>query len=316
MTKPRIAFMGTPEFAVPSLDILIRSDYPIVTVVTQPDRPKGRGRIPAPPPIKFIARKHSLPVVQPEHLRDKEFINYFRAIHPDMAVVAAFGQILPREILNVPKMGCINVHPSLLPKYRGAAPINWALIRGEVKTGVTIMLMDEGMDTGDILAKEETIIEPMETSGRLNDRLAYMGAKLLVATIDMVISGNCTRMPQDASQATYAPRLTKEDGLIRWDAEVRQTVNLIRGLSPAPGAYTFYKGKKLKIFSAVGEDISSPESPGRIGTVTEKGLGVAARNGYVYLQEVQLENKKRMSIMDFLRGSRMAPGDTLGSLQC
>jgi methionyl-tRNA formyltransferase len=315
MTKPKIAFMGTPEFAVPSLDGLIRNDYPIVTVVTQPDRPKGRGRIPAPPPIKIIAEKYGLPVVQPDRLKNKEFVDYFSGIYPDMAVVAAFGQILPREILEIPKMGCINVHPSLLPKYRGAAPINWALIRGEVKTGVSIMLMDEGMDTGDILSQEETMIEPMESFGKLNDRLADIGARLLLATIDKVASGNSTRRPQDASLATYAPRLTKEDGLIRWDADVRQTVNLIRGLSPTPCAYTFYKGKMLKIFSARGEEMPSPESPGRIGTVTEKGLPIAARNGHVYLQEIQLENKKRMSVLDFLRGFRMAPGDTLGSLQ-
>jgi methionyl-tRNA formyltransferase len=248
-------------------------------------------------------------------LKNKEFVDYFSGIYPDMAVVAAFGQILPREILEIPKMGCINVHPSLLPKYRGAAPINWALIRGEVKTGVSIMLMDEGMDTGDILSQEETMIEPMESFGKLNDRLADIGARLLLATIDKVASGNSTRRPQDASLATYAPRLTKEDGLIRWDADVRQTVNLIRGLSPTPCAYTFYKGKMLKIFSARGEEMPSPESPGRIGTVTEKGLPIAARNGHVYLQEIQLENKKRMSVLDFLRGFRMAPGDTLGSLQ-
>jgi len=307
--------MGTPEFAVPSLDYLIRNDYPIITVVTQPDRPRGRGRIIAPPPVKVVAHGYGLPVVQPKRLKDREFVDYFKSIHPDMAVVAAFGQILPREVLEIPKMGCINVHPSLLPKYRGAAPINWALIRGEVKSGVTIMLMDEGMDTGNILTQEETAIEPTETFGSLNDRLAYIGARLLVATIEMVISGNCTQSPQDASQATYAPLLTKEVGLIRWDADVRQTVNLIRGLSPAPCAYTFYKGKMLKIFSAAGEEIPSLETPGRIGTATEKGLGVAARNGYVYLQEVQLENKKRMSIVDFLRGSRIAPGDILGSLQ-
>jgi len=307
--------MGTPEFAVPSLDILIRNDYPIVTVVTQPDRPKGRGRIAAPPPIKVAAEKYGLPLVQPERLRTTEFTDYFSGIRPDLAVVAAFGQILPREILDIPKMGCINVHPSLLPKYRGAAPINWALIRGEEKTGVTMMLMDQGMDTGDILAQEETMIEPMETFGKLNDRLAVMGARLLLATIDMVARGNSTRTPQDASLATYAPRLTKEDGLIRWDADLRETVNLIRGLSPTPCAYTSYKGKMLKVFSAIGEEIPPPESPGRIGTVTDKGLPVAARNGYVYLQEVQLENKKRMSIRDFLRGCRMAPGDILGSLQ-
>ena len=304
--------MGTPEFAVPSLDSLIRSDYPIVTVVTQPDRPKGRGRSPAPPPIKIFAEKYGLPIVQPERLKNKEFVDYFSGISPDLAVVAAFGQILPREILEIPKMGCINVHPSLLPKYRGAAPINWALIRGEVKTGVTIMLMDEGMDTGDILTQEETMIEPMETFGKLNDRLADMGAKLLLKTIDMVASVNSTRRPQDASLATYAPRLTKEDGMIRWDTDVHQTVNLIRGLSPTPCAYTFCGGMMLKIFSAVGEKTPSPESPGQIGTVAEKGLPVAARNGYVYLQEVQLENKKRMSILAFLRGFRMAPGDTLG----
>jgi methionyl-tRNA formyltransferase len=315
MTKPKIAFMGTPKFAVPSLDILIRNDYPIVTVVTQPDRPKGRGRIPAPPPIKVAAEKYGLPLVQPERLRTTEFTDYFSGIRPDLAVVAAFGQILPREILDIPKMGCINVHPSLLPKYRGAAPINWALIRGEEKTGVTIMLMDEGMDTGDILTQEETMIEPVETFGNLNDRLAVMGARLLLATIDMLASGNSARTPQDASLATYAPRLTKEDGLIRWDADVQQPVNLIRGLSPTPCAYTFFKGKMLKIFSAVGEEIPSPESPGKIGTVAEKGLPVAARNGYVYLQEIQLENKKRMSIRDFLRGCRMAPGDILGSVQ-
>jgi methionyl-tRNA formyltransferase len=257
MTKPKIVFMGTPEFAVPSLDVLIRDDYPIVAVVTQPDRPKGRGRTPSPPPIRAVAEKYGIPVVQPERLRNKEFADYLTGVHPDLAVVAAFGQILPRAILEIPKMGCINVHPSLLPKYRGAAPINWALIRGEVKTGVTIMLMDEGTDTGDILTQEETMIKPMETFGNLNDRLAVMGARLLLATIDMVASGNSARTPQDASLATYAPRLTKEDGLIRWDADVQQAVNLIRGLSPAPCAYTFYKGKKLKIFSAMGEEIFS-----------------------------------------------------------
>jgi methionyl-tRNA formyltransferase len=315
MTKPKIVFMGTPGFAVPSLDILIRNDYPIVTVVTQPDRPKGRGRIPAPPPIKELAGKYGLPLVQPERLRTTEFTDYFSGIRPDLAVVVAFGQILPREILEIPKMGCINVHPSLLPKYRGAAPVNWALIRGEEKTGVTIMLMDEGMDTGDILTQEETMIEPMETFGKLNDRLADMGARLLLKTIDMVASGNSTRRPQDASLATYAPRLKKEDGLIQWDAYVQQTVNLIRGLSPTPCAYTFFKGKMLKIFSAVGEEISPPESPGKIGTVAKKGLPVAAGNGYVYLQEIQLENKKRMSMPDFLRGFRIAPGDTLGPEQ-
>jgi methionyl-tRNA formyltransferase len=315
MSKPRIVFMGTSEFAIPSLEILIGHDYPIVGVVTQPSRPKGRGRVPAPPPVKVIAEKYQIPVAQPERLKNQEFLDYFRNLSPDLVVVAAFGQLLPGEIIRAPRMGCINVHPSLLPNYRGAAPINWALIRGEANTGVTIMLMDEGMDTGDILTKEETMIGPEEIFGGLHDRLAEMGAMLLLKTIDMITKGKALRTPQDSSLATYAPRLKKEDGLIRWDADVHQIVNLIRGLSPAPCAYTFFKGRMLKIFSALGEEILSPKSPGRMGTVTEKGLPVAARNGYVYLQEVQLENKKKMAVQDFLRGFRIAPGDALGSLQ-
>jgi len=312
MSKPKIVFMGTSEFAIPSLEILIGHDYPIVGVVTQPSRPKGRGRVPAPPPVKVIAEKYQIPVAQPERLKNQEFLDYFRNLSPDLVAVAAFGQLLPGEIIRAPRMGCINVHPSLLPNYRGAAPINWALIRGGVKTGVTIMLMDEGMDTGDILTKEETMIGPEEIFGGLHDRLAEMGAMLLLKTIDMITEGKALRTPQDSSLATYAPRLKKEDGLIRWDADFRQTVNLIRGLAPVPCAYTFFKGKMLKIFSAEGEQISPAESPGQIGKETEKGLQVAAKNGYVYLQEVQLENKKKMAVHDFLRGFRIAPGDTLG----
>jgi methionyl-tRNA formyltransferase len=175
MSRPKIVFMGTPEFAVPSLEILIRHDYPIAGVVTQPDRPRGRGRIPALPPVKVIAEKYHLPVSQPERVKDREVIDYFTSLSPDLIVVAAFGQILPRKILEIPKMGCINVHPSLLPKYRGAAPMNWIIIRGEVKTGVTIMLMDEGLDTGDILSQEETMIVADESFGELHDRLANMG---------------------------------------------------------------------------------------------------------------------------------------------
>ncbi|HUH64988.1 MAG TPA: methionyl-tRNA formyltransferase [Syntrophales bacterium] len=313
MTKPRIAFLGTPEFAVPSLEILVSNGWPIVTVVTQPDRPKGRGRIPAPPPAKIIAERYGLTVIQPERVRNPEFIEYFRNLSPDMAVVAAFGQILPAEILEIPKMGCANVHPSLLPMYRGAAPINWAIIRGETKTGVTIMLMDEGLDTGDVLSQEETPIYPEETFGELHDRLADIGARVLMKTVEMMTASNITRKSQDPSRASYAPRLKKEDGLIRWNADVREIVNLIRGLSPTPCAHTFFQGKMLKIFSAAGEQAPVEESPGTVRARTEKGLAVAAENGYIYLREVQLENKKRMSITDFLRGSRIAPGDTLCS---
>ena len=312
MSKPKIIFMGTPEFAVPSLESLLRHDYPIVGIVTQPDRPKGRGQHLIHSPVKVFAQRHRLPVLQPERVRNSEFIDLFRQLAPDLVVVAAFGQKLPGEILQTPKSGCINVHPSLLPKYRGAAPINWTLIRGETKTGVTIMLINEGMDTGNVLTQEETLIAADETFGELYDRLADRGASLLLATIEMILSGTAKQSPQDASGATYAPRLKKEDGLIRWDTDIRQTVNLIRGLSPAPCAYTFFKGKMLKIFSAQADEIPVTETPGTVGRETEKGLPVAAKDGYVYLKVIQLENKKRMSVRDFLRGFRISQGDILG----
>jgi methionyl-tRNA formyltransferase len=311
MSRPKIVFMGTPEFAVPSLEILITHDYPIVGIVTQPDRPKGRGRVFAPSPVKVLAGKYHLPVSQPERMKDPKVIDYFRSLSPDLVVVVAFGQILPPEILEIPKMGCINVHPSLLPKFRGAAPMNWTIIRGEVKTGVTIMLMDEGLDTGDILTQEETMIDAEETFGELHDQLANSGAALLLKTVEMITSGTVTRTSQNDYLATYAPRLKKKDGLIRWKADVRQIVNLIRGLSPIPCAYTSYKGKILKIFSARVEEVSVTETPGKVGSETQAGLPIAARNGYVYLTDIQLENKKRMSVHDFLRGFRIPPGDVL-----
>jgi methionyl-tRNA formyltransferase len=312
MSKPKIVFMGTPEFAIPSLESLLRHHYPIVGVVTQPDRPKGRGQHLIPSPVKILAQSHRFPVMQPERVRNSEFIDLFRQLAPDLVVVAAFGQKLPGELLQIPKMGCINLHPSLLPKYRGAAPINWTLIRGETKTGVTIMMIDEGMDTGDILAQEEMLITADETYGELHGRLAERGASLLLTTIEMILCGTAKQSQQDASGATYAPRLKKEDGLIRWEDDIHHTVNLIRGLSPAPCAYTLFRGKMLKIFSAHADEIPVTEAPGTIGRETEKGLPISAKDGYVYLKEIQMENKKRMSIHDFLRGFRMSPGDTLG----
>lgn len=312
MSRPKIVFMGTPEFAVPSLEILITHNYPIIAVVTQPDRPKGRGQHMIPSPVNTCAQRHNLPVLQPERVWNSDFTKYLRNLAPDLVVVAAFGQILPREILEIPQKGCVNVHPSLLPKFRGAAPINWTIVQGETKTGVTIMLMDEGMDTGDILAQEETLLAFEETSGELHNRLAEMGAALLLRTTEMILSGAAIRTPQDASLATYAPRLKKEDGLIRWDMEVHHIVNLIRGFSPMPGAYSFFKGKVLKIFSVTGEEMPVTDMPGKICRETEKGLSVAARNGYVWLREIQLENKKRMPVRDFLRGFRILPGDVLG----
>ncbi|MEA1935237.1 MAG: methionyl-tRNA formyltransferase [Thermodesulfobacteriota bacterium] len=310
--KPKIIFMGTPEFAIPSLEILVKNNCPIIGVVTQPDRPKGRGKKHVAPPVKTAARKYNLPVIQPEKVRDEEFLDIFRKLSPDMVVLVAFGQILPGEIIEFPEMGCINVHPSLLPKYRGAAPINWTLIRGEETTGITTILMDEGMDTGDILLQEETTIESDETFDKLHDRLSTMGSELLLKTVEGITEGTITRTPQDSTLATYAPRLKKEDSIINWQAGIKDILNLIKGLYPSPCAHTFIKEKKLKIFAATGEESNVPEAAGRIVDKTKKGLQVAAKNGYIYLEEIQLENKRRMSVHDFLRGYRISQDDILG----
>ncbi|MFB3926657.1 MAG: methionyl-tRNA formyltransferase [Syntrophales bacterium] len=310
--KPRIIFMGTPEFAVPSLDALVQSGYPVIAVVTQPDRPKGRGRRNEPPPVKTAAEKYGLRVIQPESVRDSSFLEFFRRLAPDMVVLVAFGQILPAQIISYPPKGCINVHPSLLPRYRGAAPINWALIRGDKETGVTVIMMDEKVDSGDILIQENTMIAPEETFGQLRDRLAEMGARLLLRAIEAVVEGTVTGTPQDPSQATYAPRLKKEDGRIHWSTDFSSIVNLIRGLSPAPGAYTCIEGRQLKVFTASGEASERVDGPpGKVTGQSDRGLRIAAVNGYVYLQDVQLEGKKRMPIQDFLRGYKIEPGTVL-----
>jgi methionyl-tRNA formyltransferase len=308
----KILFMGTPDFAVPSLAALVRSGRTVAGVVTQPDRPKGRGRQAAAPPVKVLAQSHGIAVYQPERVRDAAFLEVFRSIAPDLVVVAAFGQILPKEILVCPKHGCINVHPSLLPRCRGAAPIQWTLLRGETKTGVTIMQMDEGVDSGDILLQEETPIGPEEDFGALHDRLSLMGAELLIRTVEAIESGKAVCTPQDPALSTLAPRLKKEDGLIRWERGCREILNLIRGLSPAPGAYTCLNGKILKIFSAAVSECRLEKPPGMAGPLSEEGLAVAAGDGYVLLREVQLENKNRMSIRDFLRGCRLAPDARFG----
>ncbi|HOG17168.1 MAG TPA: methionyl-tRNA formyltransferase [Syntrophales bacterium] len=312
MAETKILFMGTPDFAVPSLAALIRGGRNVAGVVTQPDRPKGRGRQAAPPPVKAPALDRGIAVYQPERVRDAAFLEVFRGIAPDLVVVAAFGQILPKEILARPKFGCINVHPSLLPRSRGAAPIQWTLIRGETRTGVTIMQMDEGVDSGDILLQEETPILPEEDFGALHDRLALAGAELLIRAVEAIEAGKAVRTAQDPAGATFAPRLKKEDGLIRWEKSCREILNLIRGLSPVPGAYTCLNGKVLKIFSAAVSERRHGEAPGTAGVLPEGELAVAAGDGYVLLRDVQLENKNRMPVRDFLRGCRLAPGTRLG----
>jgi methionyl-tRNA formyltransferase len=312
MAKPRILFMGTPAFALPSLRILHEQKYPIIGVVSQPDRPQGRGLKEVAPPVKILAQKFGLPIFQPEKVKDPSFLETFYQIKPDMVVVVAFGQILPKEIIDHPPLQCLNIHPSLLPKYRGAAPLNWQIINGETKTGVTIMLMDEGMDSGDILTQEETLLGATETYGELHDRLAQLGATLLIKTIEQVVAETAQRQPQDASGVTFAPRLKKETGKIYWNNKVSDIVNLIRGLSPSPAAYTHLEGQVLKIFSAEANQNKASEPPGTIGAISPEGLPVAASDGYVILKDVQLAGKKRMLIPDFMRGYHLKMGSVLG----
>lgn len=312
MKKPRILFMGTPVFAEPALSLLLEQGYPLIGVVTQPDRPQGRGRTLLPSPVKVCAELHHVSVMQPERIRDEAFIAIFRQLSPDLVVLAAYGQLLPKEIIDQPPLGCLNIHPSLLPKYRGAAPINWAIINGEKTTGVTIMQMTEELDAGDIILQEETPIQGGEAFDQLHDRLSRLGAELLLRAIEMTVSGTAHRVPQDGAAATYAPRLKKEDGLLRWDEDGEPIVNLIRGLSSSPGAFAILNGKKLKILRARAELAETSMAPGTIIIHKGTGMKVSSANGWVHLLEVQLENKKRMPVEDFLSGYRLKTGALFG----
>jgi methionyl-tRNA formyltransferase len=303
--------MGTPRFALPSLQILIDRSEHIVAVVTQPDRPAGRGQHIAQPPIKELALKHHLPVLQPVKVRDAQFIAQIKELSPDLIVVVAFGQILPRSLLDIPPYGCVNVHASLLPFYRGAAPINWVLINGEIETGVTIMLLDEGMDTGDMLRQEKLSIMPTDTVATLHDRLAQSGARLLGEALDQRGSAGWTRLPQDHAKATYAPLLKKEDGLILWQKSAREIHNQIHGMNPWPGCFIYFNGKLLKIFTAEIGDQEAKGTPGSIVEISKKGITVATGTGTLVLKEIQLEGKKRMPIEEFVKGQTIKDGDVL-----
>jgi methionyl-tRNA formyltransferase len=311
MAKPSILFMGTPAFALPALRLLRERNYPIVGVVSQPDRPKGRGLKEVAPPVKILAQEFGLPVFQPDKVKDPSFIELLQNLKPEMIVVAAFGQILPKTIIDYPPLKCLNIHPSLLPKYRGAAPLNWQIIRGETKTGVTIMVMDEGMDSGDILLQEEIELGVAEIYGNLHDRLAQLGAALLIKSIEQLADGTAKRISQDASGATFAPRLKKETGKIDWNNKSTDIVNLIRGLSPSPAAHTSLDGLPLKIYTAIAEPGKVNQPPGTIDEAGIAGLPVAASDGYVILKDIQLAGKKRMLVSDFLRGHHLKTGTIL-----
>ncbi|PTX61219.1 methionyl-tRNA formyltransferase [Melghirimyces profundicolus] len=312
MTKTRIVFMGTPDFAVPSLKALVNGGYRVVSVITQPDRPRGRKRLPTPPPVKVAAQELGIPVFQPERLRDPESVRTVLAMKPDLVVTAAYGQILPREILEAPKWGCINVHASLLPKYRGGAPIHHALIRGEKETGVTIMYMVEALDAGDMLSQRTVPITREDNVGTLHDKLARAGAELLLETVPALLKGEVEASPQDPEQATFAPNIRREDERIDWTRSSEELFNQVRGLSPWPGAYTTWRGKPLKIWRAEPVALSEPAPPGTVLQVEDDGVLVAAGDGALRVLELQPSGKKRMTAEQFVRGRNMEPGEVLG----
>ena len=309
---PSLIFMGTPGFAVPSLRALLDAGAEILLVVTQPDRPRGRGRRVAAPPVKQLAQERGLEVYQPKKVKSPEAVEHITALGPSCLVVVAYGQLLSAEILEIPPLGAVNVHASLLPKYRGPAPIHWALIQGEAETGVTTMFMDADMDTGDILLQREAVIQPEETAGSLHDRLAEKGARILVKTLHLLKQGSLEPRAQDSSQATYAPMLAKEDGRVDWHEDAERICCRIRGLDPWPGGFTTWQGKRLKLFGCRALSISTQAEPGTVIAAAEDGLQVAAGEGAVLIETVQLEGGRPLAVTDFLRGHQFQVEDKLG----
>jgi methionyl-tRNA formyltransferase len=307
-----VVFMGTSTFAVPSLERLLASTHKLLAVITQPDRPQGRGRQITSSPVKQVALIHRLPMLQPLRARSPQFLAELTALAPDIIIVAAYGQILPPALIAMPPHGCINVHASLLPKYRGAAPVNWALIRGEQVTGVTIMLMDETLDTGPILRQVALDIGPADDAETLQNRLAHLGAEALLDTLTRLTAGTVKPTPQDPEQATYAPKLRKEDGLIQWEQSAVSLCNLVRGVSPWPGALTTHAGKPLRVWRAQVTATKTQEAPGTVARIERQGVWVATRDDYVILQEVQPAAGRRMDAAAYARGHGLRAGERLG----
>ena len=307
----RIVFMGTPDFAVPTLRRLHESPNTIVAVVTNPDRPKGRGRQKVPSPVKRAADRWGYSVFQPTSGKDPWLRDKLEDLRPDLLVVIAYGQILPPSVLAIPRLGPINVHASLLPRYRGPAPIQWAIINGDRQTGVTTMWMAEGMDTGDLFLQQSVAIAPDETSESLHRKLAETGAELVIDTLDGLASGQLSATPQDESSVTYAPMLKKEDGHIDWTQSAKALDCLIRGVNPWPGAFTFLSHKRLKIFHAEPKDVQVQEKPGIVVDGFPGDLEVATGKGVLRLKELQLESGKRLSADAFVRGCPIPPGTLL-----
>lgn len=308
----RLVFMGTPDFAVPSLQALAAAGHEIAAVITQPDRPRGRGKKLLPPPVKGTALAAGLPVRQPSDMKDRGFLEDLRRLQPELIAVVAFGRILPREILDLPARGCVNLHASLLPRYRGAAPIHRAVMNGEVETGVTTMWMAPRLDAGDIILQEKLPIPPEATTGEIHDRLAEVGAGLLVHTLELIASGRAPRLPQDEALATYAPPLQPEEEVIHWERPAQVIYNQIRGLNPWPGAYTLRSGERLKIYGARLTDPAATGRPGQVVEAVREGFVVQAGKGRLLVTSVQPPGKKIMPAPAYLQGYPMVPGEILG----
>ena len=313
MTK--IIFMGTPDFSVPVLQRIINDGYEVIAVVTQPDRPVGRKRVLTPPPVKVEALKHNIPVYQPEKIRNREDLDQILALQPDLIVTAAFGQILPKELLEAPKLGCINVHASLLPELRGGAPIHYAILEGKKETGITIMYMAEKLDAGDILTQAAVEITEEDNVGTLHDKLSAVGCELLSETLPKLINGELTGIPQDDSKATFASNIKREQEKIDWTKDGETIYNQVRGLNPWPVAYTTLQGKVMKVWQAEKVSHSKAAQPGEIIEKREDGFVVKTGNETaIKITELQPAGKKKMSSFDFLRGAgaQLPIGEKLG----
>lgn len=306
----RAIFMGTPDFSVPVLSAMVENGHEVAAVVTQPDKPKGRGKEMQMTPVKVRAMELGIPVLQPKKVREPEFVEQLKALKPEVMVVVAFGQILTKEVLSVPSLGCINVHASLLPMYRGAAPIQYVILNGEKETGVTTMFMDEGLDTGDMLLKTVIPIEKEETGGSLHDKLSEAGAALLVETLKELEAGTLKRIPQ-TGETCYVGTLKKSMGEMDWTKPADELERLIRGLNPWPSAYTHFHEKTLKIWAAEVESQNSSFAPGTVSKVSKDAIYVQTGDGTLVIRELQLEGKKRMTADAFLRGYPVTVGEFL-----
>lgn len=307
----KILFMGTPDIASGCLEKLIEKKYDVIGVVTQPDKQVGRGKKIVFSPVKQVAIENNLPVYQPIRAKEESFVNEIKNLNPDVIVVVAYGQLLSKEFLDIPKYGCINVHVSLLPKYRGAAPINWVIINGEQKTGVSTMFMDEGLDSGDVILQSEFKLDDEITAGELHDKMTVEGSELLCETLDLIKEGKAPRTPQNHDEFTYAPIMDKNLGHVGFSKTAREIHNLVRGVNPWPSAYTTYMDKKMKVWKTKVLDEKSTKKPGTIIKVDKEGIRVSTKDKVILITEIQMPNKKRMEVKEFIKGNSLEEGTVL-----